>query len=220
VRLLPGPVRDGIRAGAIAALFVLAAGAAATGLALALSAGVAGKMIDAYGTGVVGQAGLILACALYAPTASVWAASYLVGPGFSIGAGTTISAAAVTMGPVPALPIFAAVPDRPLPFWGTLLLGVPLAAGMAAGWLLARQRRDASWSVLLGTAALTGPVAGALLAFAVVASSGSLGGDRLSTLGATAWPLAGVGAAVVAAGATVAAAAAKAIVAVRRPGPG
>ncbi len=213
--LVPAPVRDGVRTGAVAALLVIAAGAAATGLALALSAGVATDMVQEYRTGVVGQAGLTLVCLVYAPNLAVWGASYLVGPGFVLGVGTTVSAGAVALGPVPALPVLAAVPSRPLSAWSGLLLAVPLLAGMIAGWLLARRQarasapRDRAWARLLIPAALAGPVAGAVLGLAALASRGPVGSGRLMEMGAAAWPLAGIAAAVVGAGVLAAAAATK-----------
>lgn len=215
--LVPAAVRDAVRTGAVAALLVVAAGAAATGLALALSAGVATDMVREYRTGVVGQAGLALVCLVYAPNLAVWGASYLVGPGFTLGVGTTVSAGAVTLGPVPALPVLAAVPSRPLSAWSGLLLAVPLVAGMIAGWLLARRqaragdrpRHQNSWVRLLAPAALAGPVAGALLGLAALVSRGSVGSGRLVDLGAAAWPLAAIAAAVVGLGILAAAAVTK-----------
>lgn len=213
--LVPAPVRDGVRTGAVAALLVIAAGAAATGLALALSAGVATDMVREYRTGVVGQAGLTLVCLVYAPNLAVWGASYLVGPGFVIGAGTTVSAGAVALGPVPALPVLAAVPSRPLSAWSGLLLAVPLLAGMVAGWLLARRQaragtpRAGAWVRLLIPAVLAGPVAGAVLGLAALVSGGPVGSGRLTEMGAAAWPLAWIAAAVVGAGVLAAAAATK-----------
>jgi hypothetical protein len=205
--LVPPPVRDAARTGGVAALLVIAAGAAATGLALALRAGVATDMLSEYRTGVVGQAGLALVCLVYAPNLAVWGASYLVGPGFTLGVGTTVSAGAVSLGPVPALPVLAAVPAHPLNAWSGAVLAVPLVAGMIAGWLLARRQRRAadgpsvgSWARLLVPAALAGPVAGALLGLAALASRGSVGSGRLTDMGAAAWPLAGIAAAVVGVG--------------------
>jgi uncharacterized membrane protein YhaH (DUF805 family) len=216
---VPEPIRDGLRTGSVAVLLVLAAGAAATGLALALSAGVAVDMIRQYHTGVVGQAGLTLVCLVYAPNLAVWGAGYLVGPGFAIGVGTKISTATVTLGPVPAAPVLAAVPGRPLPAWSGLILTVPLLAGMIAGWLLARRRLravDRGWWALLAPAAFAGPVAGAALALAAVASGGSLGDGRLAQVGAGPWPLAVVTTAVVAVGALATAAAMKVLLVGRR----
>lgn len=212
--LVPVAVRDAARTGGVAALLVVAAGAAATGLALALRAGVATDMLSEYRTGVVGQAGLMLVCLVYAPNLAVWGASYLVGPGFSVGVGTTVSAGAVSLGPVPALPVLAAVPSHPLNAWSAALLAVPLLAGMISGWLLARRQlragvespgglRTVTWGRLLMPAALAGPVAGTLLGLAALASRGSVGAGRLTEMGAAAWPLAAVAAAVVGAGVLV-----------------
>jgi hypothetical protein len=132
-----------------------------------------------------------------------------------------VSAVAVTVGPVPAVPVLAGLPSRPLSVWAGLLLGVPLAAGMVAGWLLARRRLraaagDGSWMSLVADALVAGPVAGALLAGAAFVSGGALGGGRLAEMGAAAWPLAGIATAVVAVGALTAAAATKTLTAMRR----
>jgi hypothetical protein len=135
-----------------------------------------------------------------------------------------VSAGAVALGPVPALPVLAAVPSRPLSAWSGLLLAVPLLAGMVAGWLLARRQaragtpRAGAWVRLLLPAVLAGPVAGAVLGLAALVSRGSVGSGRLTEMGAAAWPLAGIAAAVVGAG-VLAAAAASRMMAAKRPGP-
>jgi hypothetical protein len=237
----PMPVRDATRTGLVAALLVLGAGAAAAGTSLALSGGAASKLLAAYHAGVAGQVGLTLLCLVYGPNLAVWAASYLIGPGFALGTGTVVSAARVSLGTVPALPVFAAVPATPASGWAGLLLALPLAAGMAAGWLLARRRLRAAgtgpgnkagvgvtsaklagpavgWPALLAAAALAGPVAGVALALAAWASAGPLGGGHLAEIGPHAWPLAGLAAGLVAVGAVVAAAATKTLIGVRRTG--
>ncbi|MGC9666702.1 DUF6350 family protein [Planosporangium sp. 12N6] len=242
IRRTPMMVRDATRTGLVAALLILGAGAAAGGTALALSGGAASRVLAAYHTGVAGQAGLTLVCVVYGPNLAMWAASYLIGPGFALGTGTVVSAARVSLGTVPAVPVLAAVPTKPASGWAVLLLVVPLAAGMAAGWLLARRRlrgRSAragavtdrsvrtpaeaagagvGWGPLLAAAALTGPVAGLALAVAARASAGPLGGGHLADVGPDAWPLSGVAAGLVSAGAVVAAAATKTLIGVRRKG--
>jgi hypothetical protein len=70
--------------------------------------------------------------------------------------------------------------------------------------------------VLVGAAALSGPVAGLLLGLASLASSGSLGDGRLSEIGPHALSVALVAALVVAVGASLAAASTKIFVGVRR----
>jgi hypothetical protein len=237
VRRTPMVLRDATRTGVVAALLVLGAGAAAAGTALALSGGSASKVLAAYHAGLAGQVGLTLVCVVYGPNLTVWAASYLAGPGFALGAGTTVTAARVSLGTVPALPVLAGVPAKPISDWAALLLAVPLAAGMAAGWLLARRRLKAvaaageagvpeeaerpvvDWVPLLGAALLAGPVAGAALAFAAWASAGPLGGGHLADIGARAWPLAGITAGVVAAGALAGAATTRTVAGVRRKAP-
>ncbi|MET7400082.1 DUF6350 family protein [Dactylosporangium sp. NPDC005572] len=184
---LPGVIRDATRTGAVVALLVLGAGAAVSGMAVAVSFGDASQIIDDYHTGIAGQVGLVVVCGFFAPNVATWAASYVVGPGFQIGSETTISAAEVSVGPLPAVPLLAGLPSTPATGWAPLLLGLPLAAALLAGWLLARRSlrddADRGWWPLLGAAALTGPVAGVLLGLACVASGGSLGGGGLADVG-------------------------------------
>jgi hypothetical protein len=168
IRRTPMPVRDATRAGLVAALLILGSGAAAGGTSLALSGGAASKVLTAYHAGVAGQVGLTLICVLYGPNLAVWTASYLIGPGFALGTGTVVSAARVSLGTVPALPVLAAVPTRPASGWAVLLLAVPLAAGMAAGWLLARRR-------LRGTGTMASERRG----------TGAMASDRTGGAGAT-----------------------------------
>lgn len=213
----PGLLRDVSRTGTVAALLLVGAGAGVTGVATAVAGADAAEMIAAYHAGLTGQAGLILLSLAYAPNLAVWAASYLAGPGFAVGVGTVVSAGAVRLGALPAIPVFAALPARPASDLAALLLGLPLAAGMTAGWLLARrQSREASegdpgWAGLIGSALLAGPAAGILLALAAVASSGGLGPGRLAEIGPFPVPLALVASGVIALGAVIAAAATRAI---------
>ncbi|GAA0730339.1 hypothetical protein Drose_33700 [Dactylosporangium roseum] len=184
---MPTVLRDAIRTGTVTVLLILGAGAAVTGMAVAFSGGDASQIIDDYHTGIAGQVGLVVVCAFFAPNVVTWAASYVVGPGFQIGTETSISAAEVSVGPLPAVPLLAGLPSTPATGWAPLLLGLPLAAALIAGWLLARRAlpEDAgrSWFSLLGAAALAGPVAGVVLALLSVAASGSLGGGGLADVG-------------------------------------
>jgi hypothetical protein len=188
---IPSPIGAAVRTGFTAAAFLLAAGGATAGLALALAGGEATEMLAAYETGVAGQIGITALCLAYLPNLATWGAAYLVGPGFALGTGTVVSPGDVLLGPVPALPVFAALPTSPLTGVGPALLGVPLLAGVAAGLLLGRiPTRGAStgaagggWGALVGSAMLAGPVAGALIHLATVAARGGLGSGRLTHLG-------------------------------------
>lgn len=184
-RRMPLLLRVAGRAGTVAAAGVLAAGAATAGTALAVGGGPAAEVLAAYGTGVPGQAGLTLLCLAYAPNLSVWAAAYLVGPGFAVGTDTAVRSSEVALGPLPALPVFAALPTGPLPTLGAGLLIAPVLVGGLAGWLLARSLpgRPATSPGLAAGALLAGLVAGVLVGLTAAASGGPLGGGQLGSIG-------------------------------------
>ncbi|WP_406040946.1 DUF6350 family protein [Micromonospora sp. NBC_00898] len=216
-RRSPPPLRDGVRTGLVAGLLLLGAGAGAAGLSVATGGGDAADMIGAYRTGVAGQAGITLVSLAYAPNATVWSAAYLLGPGFAVGTDTAVRTSEVSVGALPAVPLLAGLPRGPVDGLGAGLLAVPVLAGMAAGWLLARRllrlaagdRAVVGWGPLLAPAALAGPVAGLVLGAAAAASGGPLGGGRLAEIGPVSWQVAGVATLVVAAGALLGAAGTK-----------
>jgi hypothetical protein len=216
-RRVPAPLRDGVRTGLVAGLLLLGAGAGAAGLAVATGGGDAADMIGAYRTGVAGQAGVTLVSLAYAPNATIWSASYLLGPGFAVGTDTAVRTSEVSVGALPAVPLLAGLPRGPVDGFGGALLAVPVLAGMAAGWLLARRvlrlaaddRAPVGWAPVLWPAALAGPVAGLLLGLAAVVSGGPLAGGRLAEIGPVGWQVGAVATAVVAVGALLGAAAGK-----------
>ena len=230
-RRLPRMLRHGVRTGVVAALAILAAGAACAGLSIALGGGQAADTVAAYRTGVAGQAGITLVSLAYGPNAAVWAAAYLLGPGFALGTGSAVRLTEVTVGPLPALPLLAGLPDGPMGAAGTALLAVPVVTGLVAGWLLTRRlmrprparsgadrpgpdrSRPADspvpqpgWSLVLGSALLAGPVAGVVLGGLAWASGGPLGAGRISQVGPVPWQVALVATLVVAVSATIGAA--------------
>ncbi len=140
-RQTPPVLRNGLRTGLVAAFLLLGAGAGVAGLAVATGGAEASDMIGAYRTGVLGQANVTLVSLGYAPNAAVWAASYLLGPGFAVGTDTVVRSSEVTLGALPAVPLLAGLPHGPVDGIGTLVLAVPLFAGMTAGWLLTRRIR-------------------------------------------------------------------------------
>ncbi|MGI5212103.1 cell division protein PerM [Plantactinospora sp. CA-290183] len=219
-RNTPAVFRDGLRTGVVAAFLLLGAGAGVAGLAVATGGGEAGDMIGAYRTGVAGQAGITLVSLGYAPNAAVWAASYLLGPGFAVGTDTIVRTSEVSVGALPAVPLLAGLPHGPLGGFGDAVLAVPLLAGMAAGWLLARRmarvavvrnRTAPGWATVLGAAAVGGPVAGVLLGGAAFMSGGPLGDGRLAEVGPVAWQVSAGATVVMLIGTLVGAAAARAV---------
>ncbi|WFE25021.1 DUF6350 family protein [Solwaraspora sp. WMMD791] len=219
---VPVPLRHAGRTGLVAALLVLAAGAGAVGLSVAISGGDAADTIGVYRAGVAGQAGITLLSLAYAPNAAMWATSYLLGPGFALGTGTAVRTSEVTLGSLPAVPLFAGLPGGPSGGLSAALLALPVLAGMTAGWVLTRRwstvgaddtAEPVGWLALLGAALLSGPVAGVILGAGAAASSGPLGAGRLAEVGPVAWQVAAVAGAVVGVGAAIGAGAARAVAA-------
>ncbi|ASW57431.1 hypothetical protein CIK06_04715 [Plantactinospora sp. KBS50] len=192
---VPPVLRDGLRTGMVATLLLLGAGAGAAGLAVATGGSAAGDMIGAYHAGVAGQAGITLLSLAYAPNASMWAASYLLGPGFALGTGTIVRATEVSLGGLPAVPLLVGLPTGPVGGLGAVLLAVPVLAGAASGALLVRrtvrsggpEAGGLAWRPLLTSAALAGPVGGVLTGLLAIVSGGSLGGGRLAQIGPDPW---------------------------------
>lgn len=215
----PAPLRNGARSGVAAALLILAAGAAAAGLSVAINGGDAADTIGVYRAGVAGQAGIVVLSLAYAPNIAVWAAAYLLGPGFALGTDTAVRTSEVTLGSLPAIPLLAGLPNGPAGGLSAALLALPVLAGMTAGWVLTRRWRPVdgavpvSWPLLMAAAAISGPVAGLILGLAAAASGGPLGAGRLTEIGPVPWQVAAAGGALVAVAAMVGAAAARAVAA-------
>jgi len=229
-RRIPPALRHGLRTGVVAALLILAAGAGFAGLSVVIGGGQAADMISAYRTGVAGQAGITLVSLAYGANGVVWAAAYLLGPGFLLGADSAVRLTEVTLGPLPTLPLLAGLPNGPMGASGAALLAVPVLAAMAAGWLLTRRLVsihhvvdghltkgpgdpapvEPSWSLVLGAAIIAGPVAGLVLGVLSWLSGGALGDGRLSEIGPVPWQVALIATVVVAVSAGIGAAAGRA----------
>ncbi|CCH35040.1 DUF6350 family protein [Actinosynnema sp. NPDC047251] len=163
--------RRGLRAGAMALSALTAAGAALLAFGLVVSWSVTSELFDQAGGTLGTGLGIWLMCLAYLPNAVVGALSYVAGSGLSIGA-VTIAPTAFTGGPVPAVPLLAALPEEQTAFL-PLVLVLPGAIGVLVGLSLrdaAETPRARLRAVLV--AAVTGAV-GALLLAAI--AGGSLG---------------------------------------------
>jgi hypothetical protein len=166
-------------------LALFAAGAVLAGVALLVSFNEAATVMSQLHLDAGEALSYTVVMVLFAPNAALFAVSYLLGPGFAFGVGTTVSPTVVSLGVVPAVPMLAALPaDGPTPAWAGALLAVPvLAAGLGAGLALRRHPPVAhDLAAIRGAAAGFG--AGVLVTVLVAVAGGPLGTGRMADVGA------------------------------------
>ena len=130
------------------------------------------------------EAGLYaLVNAAFVPNAALFTGSYLLGPGFAVGGATLVSPSAVVLGPLPLVPLLAALPavGTPAGWVGALIVLPPLGAAVAAFRTL--RGRPLGWDRLALAGCGGGLAAG--IGFAVLAaiSGGAAGPGRMRSVG-------------------------------------
>ena len=144
-----------------------------------------GLQLTALGVLIVTLAQLFLI-----PNLISWGIAWLSGIGFAIGAGSSLSPLGSQVGPLPALPVFAALPEASSN--SILFVLVPVGCAMLATLLIRRHSEDMRWEYATRTSAATALALGmatvvAVTVFVLVTlSSGSFGPGRLSAVGANA----------------------------------
>lgn len=193
-----GRVFTALRA-AVAALAVLCAGGALlVVVALGLHWGAAGDAFGQLAAAWSGRVAVLLLCLALAPNAALWAASYGLGPGFTIGGGSAIGPLAASGYPqLPHFPLLAAVPAEGSgdPLVLAAVAVVPVSAGLVAGWFTARgcapvrgsDHGSAGALGTMGTALLAALGCGLGLALLAVFAGGALGTGELAGLGPNWW---------------------------------
>lgn len=148
--------------------------------------------------GIIGGAVLTVVELGLMPNFAGWALGWSSGAGFAIGTGSIISPLETTVGPLPAVPVLAALPVGGMEY-AVAALVLPVIAGILAGWWFLREGENhfdewlslkirARWftapvsTLVLGV--LVGLVAGILAAAAVLISGGSAGIGRFVDVGA------------------------------------
>ena len=117
---------------------------------------------------------------LVVPNATLFSASYLLGPGFTVGAQTLVSPTVVVTGALPAFPLLAALPDAgDVPAWTVWLVAVPPLSAALGAALAQRRRPTVRWEegALRGCAG--GVVAGLLLGWLAGLAGGAVGPGRM-----------------------------------------
>lgn len=173
-----------LRAGTGAAAGLLAVAAVLTALAIVVSFAQIITLYESLHGEVLGGAAITVGQLALLPNLVVWAASWLVGPGFAIGAGSSIGPLGAAVGPIPAIPVLGALPtgDLPLGFLGLL---APVLVAFLIGLLMGQRTRfELTPGYAAAAAGAGGLVGGLLLGLLVWAASGGAGPGRLAQVGA------------------------------------
>ncbi len=189
-RRLPVGVRACVAGGVAGVGVLVGGGALVVATALAVNRHAVGELVSTYDAGPMGSTLLILLSAAYVPNIVIWAVAYAIGPGFAVGAGTSVSPLGVEVGALPTLALLGALPppgEAPMP--SLLALLVPVVAGVIVGRMLGRHSALRNWAIPLWACAAAG-VAGLMLGALAVLAGGPLGGGRLAVLGPSPWAVA------------------------------
>jgi hypothetical protein len=152
---------------------------------------------EALDAGAVGGAALTIAQLGFLPNLAVFALAWVSGSGFHLGVGSQVGPLGTATGPLPSIPVFAAIPSGSLDY-GFAALVVPVLAGVLAGWWFLREGENhfdewlaikvrARWftatasTLVLGV--LAGMVAGLLAGGLTWLARGSAGLGRLTDIG-------------------------------------
>lgn len=168
-----GPaIAGGLRAAGV----LLAAGLAVVLLGLAGSTAQVAELFESWGSAAGVALGLVALLAAYLPNAAIGGASWLAGPGVTVGS-VSATPFAVTPGALPPVPLVAALPEEGVGAWWLAAAAAPVLAGVVVGRSAGRAATDPIERLRVaigGTAVLA--LACLLLA--------ELAGGRLGTFGA------------------------------------
>lgn len=180
-----------MRAGLIAFGTILAGSAVVLAVSLAIHFSTGLTILDALAPGLIGNLLLFILGLAYLPNAVIWTSSFVLGPGFAVGQGTTVSPFGVEIGAVPAFPLLGAVPEQSSS-WMPIVLFIPLFAGGIAMSMMSGKRPLATFDreSMIERAWVAG-FAAALMLIASWFAGGGLGSGRLVEVGPNAFYVAG-----------------------------
>ena len=183
-REVPEVLMAVVTGAAAVVLLMLAAGSLLVAIALLFDFGAAANVLSRLRVDVSDGLLYTLLVAAVAPNAALLGGSYLIGPGFVVGTGTIVSPAAVVLGPLPAFPLLAALPNNgPAPPWTTLLAVVPVVVAAVAAAVMLRRFPVPKYELgaLRGLGA--GMLGALLFTLAAFLAGGSVGPGRMSDVG-------------------------------------
>ena len=177
-----------IRAGSIITLLMLIAASVLTAVLLAINWVEIIRLYEALQITILGGVVVTMGQLAILPNLVVYVAAWLIGPGFAIGIGSNVSPLGTNLGPLPAIPVFGAIPSETLErsIWVVLLLGLFSIIAMV---IARRSTADIRWEYATGFAASASLafgvalVASLQLALLAIFASGAMGPGRLQFVG-------------------------------------
>ncbi|MEJ7833124.1 MAG: DUF6350 family protein [Nocardioides sp.] len=114
------------------------------------------------------------------PNAVVFSGSYLLGPGFTVGAGTLVTPSAVVLGPLPMFPMLAALPDGGTPpGWTAWLMVLPVVVAALAAARAQHRFGTVRWDEGAIRGCAGGVLAGVLFGVLAAMAGGAVGPGRM-----------------------------------------
>ncbi|XAS68066.1 DUF6350 family protein [Micrococcaceae bacterium Sec5.7] len=204
------------KAGFVALMAALALSCALLAVDLLIHWNLIVAVYEGLDAGAMGGGVLTIAQLGFLPNLAIFALSWTSGSGFALGAGSQVGPLGTAVGPLPSIPVFAAIPSGQLDY-GFVALVVPVLAGLLAGWWFLREGENhfdewlsikvhARWftatASTLALGVMAGVAAGALAGALAWMARGSAGIGRLTDIGpdplwTAAWVAAEVGTGVV-----------------------
>jgi len=173
-------------AGVVAVSAILLAGLLLTSYARVVT------LYEGVHAGVLGGVALTIGQLAFLPNLVIWVASWLLGPGFAIGSGSSVSPFGTSLGPIPAVPVLGALPAAHEFSWGFLGLLVPVIIAFLMAVLVRRglvtELATPPRALCLTLAGLiAGLVGGIVFGLLAWASAGAAGPGRLADVGPAPW---------------------------------
>lgn len=190
---LPPALRTALPPAAAALAVLLGSGALLVATMLTRHQTQAGRLVDGLDPGAGGTLLLLLGSLLYVPNAVVWGTAFVTGPGFAVGDGTSVTATGADLGPVPAFPLLAALPEGAGAGAGVLTLVAPLLAGVLVALMLQRSGALPTSSAVrpvLEAGGVVGALVGSATGALALLSAGSAGPGRMADVGPDWWAVA------------------------------
>jgi hypothetical protein len=183
---LPGTLRHAVRASSAGAAVLFGTATVLTVAAMVQHSDLVGNSLDGYSNGS-GRFAVAAISLFMLPNAVLFTAAYLAGPGFAVGAGTSVTLTGAHVGATPALPVLAALPRGSAP-WPVVALAIvaALGAGLIAAWRIRQDVGDDVSAQLRGVLA-TGVVIGSAAALLAALAGGPFGPGRLAAVGPSPW---------------------------------